>query len=116
MRQIKFRAWDTRIKTMYQPGDDYGTTHPLDPCVYAMQGQSVILMQFTGLTDRTGKDIYEGDIVKFEHRIIASIKWYKNDVAFRFHVSGEKGGFGMAGLNESCEVIGNIYENPNLLD
>ena len=58
-REIKFRAWHEQGEMLYV-GDDFGTTHPLDCCRYLMDGQPVTLMQFTGLKDCNGVEIYEG--------------------------------------------------------
>lgn len=61
--------------------------------------------QFTGLFDRQGREIYEGDIV------LASYN-YLGKIPVKFH----DGKFNIAGYNLSkCEVIGNIYENPELV-
>jgi hypothetical protein len=61
MREFKFRAWHIPSKTMLQIGDNAGTTHPLDCCVYAKEKQPVILMQYTGLKEiRTAKRFMRG--------------------------------------------------------
>ena len=125
-RVIKFRAWHTEAKQMLHVGDKHGTTHPLDCCAYAKSGQPVILMQFTGLYDSKGVEIYEGDIL-----------WQvgtEKDKAFAWYVvvwRNITAGWGTdpankptresptyrGGLNtpKKYEVIGNIYQNPELL-
>ncbi len=125
MREIKFRAWDTRINKMYFVGDEYGTKHPLDCCAYAMARQPVILQQYTGLKDCNGREIYEGDIV-------FRCDGYENDSfepACTCLVTWDDGGYCLAKRGtafiatlDSCEVsnrqikiLGNIYENPDLL-
>lgn len=69
-------------------------------------------MQFTGLQDRTGKDIYEGDILQYYdqkgYRMgtrINIVKWQNTKSATGFNIA----------VTRRCEVIGNIYENQDLL-
>jgi uncharacterized phage protein (TIGR01671 family) len=122
MREIKFRAWNPRLKIMFQVGDAYGTTHPLDCCVYVTQKQEVILMQFTGLHDRNGKEIWEGDIVRqmFRKKPFQIIFY---DGSFRgWSITDESPTPDMRGFHfdsfeaDGSEVNGNIYENPELLE
>jgi hypothetical protein len=67
--------------------------------------------QYTGLKDRNGKEIYEGDITKDKRGLVECVVF--GDWAFR--VKGEKGIYYKHNLYE-CEVIGNIYDNPDLLE
>ncbi len=133
MREIKFRAWwhtdtpdyyrgkRTNPDKMLQVGDDCGTKHPLDCCVYACQGQSVILMQFTGLKDKNGKEIYEGDLllVRLQDYGCPKVDVFQviwNTTNARFKLTDRNGDpWGFDDTN-SMEVIGNIYENPELLE
>jgi uncharacterized phage protein (TIGR01671 family) len=116
MREIKFRAWDKHKKEMYEVPDwDIGTV--LNPqCNY-------IPMQFTGLYDKNGKEIYEGDILNITNRyddyeIYASIEWDNEEARWGYCKKDgddvEVGSLYDIGANE-YEVIGNIYENPNLI-
>lgn len=69
-----------------------------------------VLMQFTGLKDSKGKEIYEGDVVKFiEENLIGEIRY--QDDAF---VMGGLGIKSAARFPEKYKIIGNIYENPEL--
>jgi len=78
----------------------------------------IILMQFTGLKDKNGKEIWEGDIVKVETKEIFIVEWYKKGTSFRYVLLGNKGWLDSnSPLNyDEVEVIGNIYKNPELLN
>lgn len=102
MREIKFRAWDESQKYMaYQGTPDLET---LQSFMHHFGDQ--YLMQFTGLYDKNGNEIYEGDIIKGETR--------------NFTVKFEEGMFttdvGKYILNGDYEIIGNIHQNPELLE
>jgi hypothetical protein len=111
MREIKFRAWDREAE--YFRYWEYGDTKPyVHPAIERPQ-------QFTGLRDKNGKEIYEGDVVR---------GLYVNDYGDKVQVKGlvefswgvfdlEWGGTSHYPLYQFMqrEVIGNIYENPDLL-
>lgn len=122
-REIKFRAWHKDLKKMFKIGqitlekgtwnfepndrDFIGISIPSQP--------SFVLMQYTGLHDKNGKEIYEGDIVKSyyyidtpngeQERFNQKVINY-NDVLCEYKINAF----------ENLEVIGNIYENPELLE
>jgi len=112
-REIKFRAWHRKEKVMLKPDDNYGTTRDLDCVVYYMQGQPVELMQYTGLKDKNGKEIYEGDIVKSHHFLPSEIVFTEGiflaeDTPLLYDTLSVY-------PDNKWEVIGNIYENPELI-
>lgn len=128
-REIKFRAWfdNGKSQDMFFVGDAYGTTHPLDCCRYAQDGQPVTLMQFTGLKDSNGVEVYEGDVVEFfceftEETSNHQVKYFCNDdyPAFDFSpsISDDMNGFSALVYQDvgTIKVIGNIYQNPELLN
>lgn len=148
MRDIKFRAWDKKSKKIrivesigfgelsyYNEGYPVANMigrdciHDKDIIIHRDSYQHE-LMQYTGLKDKNGKEIYEGDIVKY--KVKGSDKTYTTVMKF----NEEHGAF-LFGIYEgvkmpcgkktrmnkytrksvgSVEVIGNIYENPELLE
>jgi len=119
--RLKFRAWHPEEKKMWHDvGTDGEGCTILDTRHMGLQplkGESV-LMQYTGLQDKNGKEIYEGDILSRHFFLNWIVKWHD-------------GGFAatnITGINESRhypltlasawyrEVIGNIYENPELVE
>ncbi len=118
MREIKFRAWHRDSKRMLQVGDDCGTTHPLDCCVYFKQGQPVELMQYTGLKDKNGLEIYEGDLVSYRlnGQYLAKVYFDDRTAGYRLRVNGETQFDKTYPVDFILEVIGNIYESPELLE
>lgn len=75
--------------------------------------------QYTGLHDKKGKEIYEGDIVvDKEDEVMGEITWNEEEASFYFSILYENGTYEEEKLNDWAsvlEVIGNIYDNPELL-
>jgi uncharacterized phage protein (TIGR01671 family) len=146
MREIKFRGFDTRINVMYKHimlGWNGSIEGRLDP---NKEGGSVVditiehkngthpdyiddyikVMQFTGLKDKNGKEIYEGDILNTNYQTDVVIPYYvKEALPFITLVNAKdweynNGDYYEGGNIQShnwnkFEVIGNIWENPELL-
>lgn len=129
MREIKFRAWDEREEDCYGQAVTPKYIYDIQNTYDNEQGYSfeevletdgLIIEQFTGLHDKNGKEIYEGDVVRitafeddgdiFIHRI------YWNDASASFKTYGRTDGWDMTVTPESTEIIGNIHENPELLE
>lgn len=120
-REIKFRCWDKWNSCWYDLEEEvleFSHTGFINECrLYDMNNERFILMQFTGLKDKTGKEIYEGDILESRglpyHDVIfrkgcfylrndtKDVEWSKSfDAVFFPHY----------------KIIGNVYENPELLN
>lgn len=138
MREIKFRAWDGK-KWLTEGSDDvigidlqgdlfkaYSTSCE-NPVRY-LDGAGIILMQYTGLKDKNGKEIYEGDVVEgtpyitIGKKIKAVVIW--NNAKAMYQVKEITNHecpdyeYLFEALREyhQTEVIGNIHENPELLN
>jgi uncharacterized phage protein (TIGR01671 family) len=116
MREIKFRAWSTAEEVMVEWESLLKTMRrTMDYSMF--EDDELILMQYTGLKDKNGKEIYEGDIIK-ESNIIFTVKYFEEDGAFGFWEKtfvGSKERFFYATDASRYEVIGNIHETPELL-
>ena len=103
-REIKFRAWDGKQIHYNIPIASVSVGIFLE-----MKGCAMELMQYTGLKDKNGKEIYEGDILDSSFPIV--IEWDKRTVSF---VARRDITFPLR-IDGVYQVIGNIYENPELL-
>ena len=121
MREIKFRAWDKDINQMFYSDD----------CFFCFQSgvllerdgengswpDTDIVMQYTGLKDKNGKEIYEGDILEFVtyERELLEVYWYEETLGWQMKRIVGSGTMFIPNYTQYLEVIGNIYENPDLL-
>ena len=134
MRVVKFRAWDKEIEKIYPVlkidfVEEWVSMYSKIAGRHYNWLNNLVLMQYTGLEDKNGVEIYEGDILELRANPFNK----KRDL---FQVVFKDGGFrdewnnyigqylppdirnrqgGRVRLNEACEVVGNIYENPELL-
>ena len=117
MREIKFRGWHAEKQAMFSLGEDQWDAPDyeclsLNDMIQKMSERGWVLMQFTGLKDRNGKEIYEGDIL----RSPTGYYYVKAITVDGFH--GYRFMYGPSVLTQADgdgEVFGNIYENPELL-
>lgn len=125
MREIKFRAWDKDLKrwTNYSIADDLPRFYDKHTGCWKTdkEGKQFILCQYTGLKDISGREIYEGDIVKAISfaRWIGVAEYSDENQAFIFDDLDKKyRGDSIVLMNQfddGFEILGNIYENPELL-
>ena len=135
-REIKFRVWTDSVGNLCLPDCKYRMLYPGDKYLRAIYFDEIpwdesrfgILMQYTGLKDKNGIDIYEGDIIKStwkennpygyrpeewdDEEEITIVKYQ----APSFNIKYKFGDGGQMVIEDfRMEVIGNIYENPNLV-
>ena len=113
MRTIRFRAWFE--KEMIYEGQNYGDTICIDKdFIFRFEN----IMQFTGLKDKNGKEIYEGDIVEGINDSSFEVS-FKKGCFIGIVIKVDKFEYKYLEYSlhnlENIEIIGNIYENPELL-
>lgn len=126
MRPIKFRAWDKKNRTMVDVRtidfDETGNVEEINTSTYCWSNRfdppslsGVALMQNTGLKDQKGKEIYEGDIVRLHDgdEFFAAISWDERHAGWSWD---ELSLFEILQGPPKAEIVGNVYENSELLD
>lgn len=128
MRELKFRAWDSKKSKMLFIGE-FPLYHEEDNGLHSGKEDNsgdwynLSLMQFTGLKDKNGKEIYEGDIlyndfnakgiVKFINGMFVVYFVYEESVCSK---DNDKMTTRLISVNSITRIIGNIHENPELLN
>ena len=126
MKEVKFRAWvknyncyadvlgfeQGKLFVQFQSGEraQHRLYVPIEDCV---------LEQYTGLKDKNGKEVYEGDIAEYTTCYYGNEKRHRKVVEWKEWDSddfGEPHNIGYSNLSECMEVIGNVHENADLLE
>ena len=124
----RYRAWDTTNKEMFK--DTFAITESGQVVVVEQEDvmcppdyvfvDNLVIMQSTGLKDKNGKEIFEGDILDYNGRK-ALVRWHGSYASFIYRFvdelqkrNAERKPLYLAYMK--CEIIGNIYENPDLLE
>ena len=123
-REIKFRAWDEELGFMVDPSCYFVSFYEGAWFNNCQDGEDDLteqtfklkLMQYTGLKDRNGKEIYEGDIVKCPVSGINIVLWDDDAAGWVFDDLLNEDDFYTTIDYWETEIIGNIYENPELLE
>lgn len=125
MREIKFRAWDGITMFYGDEVDAYLEPFNVNEAIEAMQEEGIVFMQFTGVRTKNIRAIYEGDIIQadcdYRKCIFRGVVYY-DDTNARFRVKP----YSKLPYPSDCRwelnymcggiIIGNIYENPELLN
>lgn len=116
----KFRIFDKKKKRFLDDFameiDRYGV-HVLDEFNYVVDEDDRVLMQSTGLYDANGKEIYEGDIINCRDLWLDGDRRKTHKQIVKYDSGMFSAGYvSLRTNNSTSEVIGNIYENPELLE
>ena len=124
----KYRAWDSAKKEMFK--DTFAITESGQVVVVEQESvasspdyvfvEHLVIMQSTGLVDKNGKEIFDGDILDYKGRK-ALVRWHGSYASFiyRFVDEPHKRNAEWKPLYLAymkCEILGNIYDNPELLE
>ena len=117
MNNLKFRVWDKKLKLLGNVScidfDSKKMIYHNNFVGYYAKFEDVEIMQSTGLFDKYGVEIFEGDIVRNTHTgSVGRVHWCVHNTGFFYYVEKD---YTVFRAKYNLEVIGNIYENKELL-
>ena len=119
----RFRAWLKKKQEMDNEIDHISWLEDELYCIgdgitYMVSAKDLVLMQSTGLVDKNGKEIFEGDIVKMAKDVYSEPAHYEvvRHYGGAYRLESKQHGCELWLRHTDCEVVGNIYENKELLD
>ena len=119
---LKYRAWDSWRKRMSVVDRIYIDTEGVrlydDFGEYWRDFRDIKLMQSTGLVDKNGKEIFDGDVVKMSKDVYSEPTYYEvvRHYGGAYRLESKQHGCELWLRHTDCEIVGNIYENPELLE
>lgn len=125
-RQIKFRAWDNKLNMMHENAESFGFVQPILPDNeqlafedFILERDRFTLLQWTGLLDKNGKEIYELDVVEYSFdntdRKRGVIRYQESSMRFVVYY-GKMYEYHIINSFNEIVVIGNVHANSNLLE
>lgn len=129
-----FRVWVNKIKTIFEPDDIININYeekeiftqdiyfvdglPDSRCLHRYDFDEIEPMQSTGLKDKNGKEIFEGDVVKMAKDVYSEPTYYEvvRHRGGAYRLDSKQHGCELWIRHADCVVVGNIYENKELLD
>lgn len=123
----RFRAWDKKFKTMYEADDimsiDFGKSEISVKTLFFERTNyykfdDIVLMQSTGLKDKNGKEIFEGDVVKMAKNVYSEPTYYEvvRHRGGAYRLESKQYGCELWLRHTDCEIVGNIYTDPELAE
>ena len=122
----RYRAWDSAKKEMFK--DTFAITESGQVVVVEQESVAsspdyvfvdhLVIMQSTGLADKNGKEIFEGDIVKMSKDVYSESTYYEvvRHYGGAYRLDSKQHGCELWLRHTDCEVVGNVYENRELLE
>lgn len=122
----KFRAWDEKNKEMFK--DTFAVTESGEVVTVEQDFitnapdyifvDHLTIMQSTGLTDKNGKEIFEGDVVKMAKNVYSEPTYYEvvRHLGGAYRLESKQYGCELWLRHTDCEIAGDIYENPELVE
>ena len=119
----RYRAWLKKKQEMDNEIDHISWLEDELYCIgdgitYMVSAEDLVLMQSTGLKDKNGKEIFEGDIVKMSKDVYSEPTYYEvvRHRGGAYRLESKQHGCELWLRHTDCEIVGNVYENKELLD